>query len=413
VTFEALFVPADYRKTVADGAWLEAMLEAERALANAESLAGVVPVDAAKAIADACRPDLFDAAAIVEAGRAVGNPAEPLVRALRERVGGDAATYVHWGATSQDIVDTAAMLVTGRARSLIVDDLARVAAGSAELAQQHREAVMAGRTLLQQAVPTTFGLRAAQWLLGVLDASAGLRGVELPAQLGGAAGTLAPLGDRAGEVRRLFAAELELAHPELPWHTNRVPIARIAAALDVCAGVLAKIALDVILLAQTEVGEVAEHAAGGSSTMPQKRNPVGSALTRACAAQVHAHAGVLTAGLAQELDRGAGGWHAEWPSLSAALAFAGGAAAAVREVVEGLEVNTARMRANLRPETASERLAFALAQRHGREEAHRLVATTPAEELDVPGELLDPTTNLGSAGDFVDAALDRYGRQRL
>ena len=408
MTFEALFVPAEHREAVSDSAWLAAMLEAERALAGAEAQAGVIPENAAATIAAGCRAELFDIAAVVEAGRAAGNPAEPLVRALRETVAGEAATYIHWGATSQDIVDTAAMLVTAGARAQVLGELDRVAAACAELARRHRESVMAGRTLLQQAVPATFGLRAAQWLLAVLDAAEGLRELALPAQLGGAAGTLAALGESAREVSRLFAAELGLAHPELPWHANRVPIARIGAALDVCAGALAKIGLDVILLSQTEVAEVTEHAAGGSSTMPQKRNPVGSALARGSAAQVHAHAGVLTGALAQELERGAGGWQAEWPSLSAALAFTGGAAAAIRRVVEGLEVDQERMRANLRRETASERLAFALAEEHGREEAHRLVAATPAEELGVPADLLDPTTYLGSAEDFVDAALARY-----
>jgi 3-carboxy-cis,cis-muconate cycloisomerase len=412
VTFEALFVPSRYREAVADRAWLEAMLEAEGALAHAEAATGVFSGEVAEAIAAVCRVECFDVAALVKAGSAVGNPAEPLIRALREQVGGEAATYVHWGATSQDVIDTAAMLVSRGARSLILDDLDGVAAACASLAERYRSTPMAGRTLLQQAVPTTFGLRAALWLASVLDAAALLRDAQLPAQLGGAAGTLAPLGERAAEVRRLFARELDLAHPELPWHTNRVPIARFAAALDICGGVLAKIGLDVILLSQTDVGEVAERNAGGSSTMPQKRNPAGSVLARACAMQVHAHAAMLTGAVPQELERAAGAWQAEWPSLSAALAFTGGAAAAIRDVVGELEVGVERMRANLRPETVSERVAFALTEMHGREEAQRLAAGTPLEQLDVPAELLDPSAYLGSAEAFVDAALERYQRER-
>ncbi len=408
MTFDALFVPAELREAVSDRAWLGAMLEAERALANAEALAGVIPAAAAAAIADACRPELVDLEGVVEAARSAGNPAAPLVQALRKAVGGGAATYVHWGATSQDIVDTAAMLVSRHALSILLEELERVAAGCARLAREHRSTPMAGRTLLQQAVPTTFGLRASGWLLAVLEATKLLREVELAAQLGGAAGTLAPLGDRAEEVRRLYAVELDLANPPLPWHANRVRVAQLGSALDIAAGALAKIGLDVILLSQTEVEEVAEASGGGSSTMPQKRNPVRSTLARASALQVHAHAGVLTSGLAQELDRAAGAWQAEWSSLSAALALTGGAASSIREVVEGLQVDGARMRANLRQETVTERLAFSLAEEHGIAEARRLVAETPFEALGVPVELLDPASYLGSAEELVDLALQRY-----
>jgi 3-carboxy-cis,cis-muconate cycloisomerase len=266
---------------------------------------------------------------------------------------------------------------------------------------------MAGRTLLQQAVPTTFGLRAAGWLDAVLDARGGLLAVELAAQLGGAAGTLAPLGDHGPEVARLYAAELGLVDPGIPWHTNRIRIARLAGALDITAGALAKIGLDVALLSQTEVAEVAEADAGGSSTMPQKRNPVASILARACALQVHGHASVLTGALAQELERAAGAWQSEWPSLSSALALTGGAAAAIRSAVEGLEVDTERMRSNLDSAIVAERLAFELMKTHGRAEAHRLVSESDWTTLDVPAEAFDPTTYLGSATAFVDRALAR------
>ena len=407
--FASIAVPAALREAVSEQAWLAGMLEAERALASAEARVGAIPPAAAAAIADRCRAELFDWAELATQGRAVGNPAEPLARALRATVGDDAARWVHHGATSQDVVDTAAMLVARRALQLIGEELDGATAAAAGLARRHRSTPATARTLLQPAVPTTFGLRAAGWLVGLLDAAAGLRGLELPAQLGGAAGTLAPLGDQGPEVLRAFARELDLAEPVLPWHANRVPIARLGAALDIAAGALAKVALDVILLSQAEVGEVAEAAPGGSSTVPQKRNPVGSTLARACAAQVHAHASVLTGGV-HELERAAGAWQAEWDALSGALALTGGAAAAVRQVLEALEVDEARLLANMTKALVAERAAFVLAQTHGREEAHRLVAEAGVEltGLDLPAEVLDPTTYLGAAETFVDRALTRY-----
>jgi 3-carboxy-cis,cis-muconate cycloisomerase len=378
-TFGSLFVPAALREAVSDEAWLEAMLDAERALASAESVVGVIPADAAAAIAERCAPDLYDLGAICEEGRGVGNPAEPLVRALRERVGGDAAGYVHFGATSQDVVDTAAMLVARRAVALVDEELTGLSAACARLAEEHRTTPMAGRTLLQQAVPTTFGAKAAGWLVAVVDARAGLRSLRLPAQLGGAAGTLAPLGGRGTEVLAAYAAELELAEPVVPWHADRAPVARLGAALDAVGAACAKVGLDVVLLAQTEVGEVAEAEGGGSSTMPHKRNPVRATLARACARLVHANATSLAGG-GHEHERAAGAWHAEWTALTEALAHAGGAAAAARECLEGLEVRPGRMRTNMTPELFSER------ERLG---------------LDDPGYL-------GSAGAFVDRALARY-----
>ena len=383
-SFAGIFVPAALREAVSDEAWLAAMLDAERALANAESLAGVIPAQAAAAIAERCEPDGYDLAAIEERGRAVGNPAEPLVRALRERVGGDAGRYVHLGATSQDVVDTAAMLVARQAVELVAAELDGVAAACARLAEEHRATPLAARTLLQQAVPTTFGAKAAGWLVAVVEARDGLRALRYRAQLGGAAGTLAPLSNRGAEVLAAFAAELELAEPVVPWHAQRGPIAAIGAALDVAAAACAKPALDVILLAQTEIGEVAEAEGGGSSTLPHKRNPAKAVLARACARLVHANAGVLASG-EHEHERAAGAWQAEWTALSEALAQAGGAAAAARECLEGLEVRPERMRANMGDDLYAERGAF----------AERGLAEADDDWL-------------GSAGVFVDRALARW-----
>jgi len=418
--FERIFVPDEFREALSDRAWLQAMLDAERALAAAEARAGVIPPEAAEAIAAACEWERFDPAELGEKGRAAGNPVEPLVRALTAAVEGDAARYVHWGATSQDILDTAAMLVSRRALDLLLEALAEVARECAGLAEAHRSTPMAGRTLLRQAVPTTFGLKAAVWLVGVLEARlalARIRRERLAVELGGAAGTLAALGEAGLEVLGEFAEELELAVSEVPWHTNRVRIAELGAALAVAAGVLAKIGIDLALLGQTEVGEVSESGGGASSTMPQKQNPIGSALAIACARHVQAHASVLLAALPQEHERALGAWHSEWPALSGALAFAGGAADAARRALEGLEIDGERMRANLElagGRVMAERAAFLLAEQVGRREAYELVAAAAssgrplAEGLELDDSDLEPATYLGSAETFVDAALAFY-----
>ena len=434
--FAPIFVPAPLRDAVSDRAWLRAMLDAEAALARAEARAGVIPPEAAEAIAACCDADRFDIPAFGEAARRLGAPVEPLARALAEAVG-DEGRYVHWGATSQDILDTAAMLVARNALGQILAELDAVAAACAALAEAHRSTPIAGRTVMQQALPTTFGLKAAGWLVGVLEAQsrlAAVRDERLAVQLGGGAGTLAALGEQGPAVLALFAEELGLAEPALPWHANRVRLAELGGALDLAAGALSKIALDVVLLSQTEVGEVAESGAGGSSTMPQKRNPTGSVIAIACARRVHVQAGLLAGGLAQEHERAAGGWQAEWQPLSDALALTGGAAAAMREVLEGLEIRPERMRANLDATNGlimAERITFLLAERIGRIQARELVTEACAnaiaggrplraelgadprieltpEELDAA---FDPTGYLGSAEAFVERALDLY-RQR-
>jgi 3-carboxy-cis,cis-muconate cycloisomerase len=428
--FERLFVPAELVEATSDAAWLAAMLEAERALASASARAGLIPRDAAEAIAAACRVERFDVERLALDGRSSGNPAEPLVRALSGAVGA-AAAHVHRGATSQDIVDTAAMLVTRRALELLVGLLEGVEAEIARLAEAHRSTPMVARTLLQHAVPTTFGLKAAGWLVAVRDSRAGLvrvREERLAVQLGGAAGTLAAFGDAGLEVRRFFAEELELAEPVLAWHTDRGRIVEVAGALAVAAAALAKIAVDVALLAQTEVAEVTDTESGGSSTMPHKRNPVGSALAVACARQVHGYAAVLATPGGHEHERGLGGWHSEWHALSGALAYAGGAADAVRRTLAGLEIHPERMLENLEAsggEAAAERVSLTLAERLGRGVAHELVAEAVmraraqgrplADELAADDRVglsreeleaaLDPLTYVGQAEALVDAAL--------
>ena len=378
--FAAIFVPDELEDALSDRAWLEAMLDAERALANAGALAGVVPAAAAAAIAEQCDADRFDAAELAKEGRDAGNPVEPLVRALRERVGDEYGAYVHRGATSQDVLDTAAVLVARRACELV--DLARVADLCAALADEHRATVMAARTLLQQAVPTTFGYKAAGWLVGVREARQRLtRAADaLPAQLGGAAGTLAAVTESGIELLRLYAAELDLPAPVLPWHTRRTPFLDLAGALATTAVALGKIATDVVLLAQTEVREVAEAAGGASSTMPHKRNPIAAVLACACVRHVRANVAVLYE--SHEHERAVGAWHAEWHALQSALAATGGAAAAVARSLDGLEVNRERMRANIAAATLSE-----------------------AEQVGV--DAARPEDYLGSVDAFIDRALQK------
>jgi 3-carboxy-cis,cis-muconate cycloisomerase len=288
---------------------------------------------------------------------------------------------------------------------------------------------MAGRTLLQQAVPTTFGLKCAGWLVALMDARDGLERIRrdrLAAQLGGAAGTLAVLGDGGLEVARLYAHELDLPEPELPWHADRQRVAELGAALASAAGVAGKIGGDIVLLSQTEVGEVAEGAGGASSTMPQKHNPVASVRAIACARQAHGHASVLLAALDGEHERAAGAWQSEWAALSGALACAGGAAANVAEALAGLEVDAERMRQNLDAAgglVLAERVSHLLAPKLGRAEAREVVATAAATgsfhwalvadervglSSDEVGALLDPEGYLGSAAALVDRALARY-----
>jgi 3-carboxy-cis,cis-muconate cycloisomerase len=440
--FGPIFVPDAFREAVSGRAWLRAMLDAEGALAVAEARVGLIPADAAEAIAEGCDASRLDPEEIGQGARDSGNPVPPLVRALTERVSEaseEAARYVHKGATSQDITDTAAMLVTRRALGLILAELDGIAAACARLAEEHRATLMAGRTLLQQALPTTFGLKAAGWLVAILEARRALLHVSssrLAAQLGGAAGTLASLGGSGLPVLRGFARELDLAEPALPWHADRTRVAEVGAVLSLVAGVVGKIALDVILLSQTEVGEVAEPSGegrGGSSTLPHKRNPVLSVTAAASVRRVQDLSRTLAGAMVGEHERAAGAWHSEWEALSDALALTGGAAAAVREVTEGMEVHPEKMRENLDATGGmllAENVTTVAAERLGRLKAHDLVQAAchraleegkplreelledaeigrvlPEEEIDAA---LDPAGYLGSLGEFVARALSLY-----
>jgi len=445
--FRPIFVTDEFMEAVSGRAWLRAMLDAEGALAIAQARAGLIPRQAAETIVSCCDADRSFPEEIGRKGRAQGNPVPPLVRALTEavsRVSEDAASHVHKGATSQDIVDTAAMLVSRHALGLILTEVEGISAACARLADTHKDTMMPGRTLLQQALPTTFGLKVAGWLVSVLEARDRLFAVResgLAVQLGGAAGTLASLGPAGTRVLGEFARELDLVEPVVPWHTDRFRIAEIGNALSLVAGVLGKISQDVILMAQTEVREVAEPAGegrGGSSTLPHKRNPILSVTAVAGASRVSDFAHTLQAAIVGEHERAAGAWHSEWEALSDALALAGGTAAAVREVTEGLEVYPEKMLENLNATGGlllAENVTTLAAKHLGRLEAHDLVEEAshraleggkPLREelLSEPrlGEVLseeeidaalDPAGYLGSAGEFVDRALKLYREEEI
>ena len=426
--FGPLFVPERMRLAVSGRAWVEAMLTFEAVLASAEAEAGLIPAEAAEAIVvAAAAPDRFDVSELGEAGRAGGNPAAPLVRALTAAVEGDARAYVHFGATSQDVMDSACSIVSRAGVALIREQLDDACRYAARLVDTHRDTPMVARTLGQQALPTTFGLRAAGWLDALLDAHDELAAVPFAAQLGGAAGTMASLGDAGPRVLGLVAAGLDLDEPVLPWHTARGRVARLGGALAVAAGTAEKIAGDVIALARTEIGEVAEGGAGGgSSTMPHKRNPAGSARAVACAHTARGHASVLLGTMAQDHERAAGPWQAEWQAVSGALAATGGAVAAVRGVLRELEVHPERMRANLELTgglVMTEAVVTALvAAGAGRQEAHDMVAALVGGGGDLRAGLvadgrlsegdvdaaLDPANYLGASGQLIDRVVARY-----
>ncbi len=369
-----------------DRSVLQAMLDFESALARAEARLGVIPPEAAAAIAGAARADGFDLDALARQSLRAGTPAIPLVRMLTSRVqtvDAAAARFVHWGATSQDVVDTALVLLLGRSREILEADHARTVRALHRLSEDHRDSVMLARTLLQPAPPITFGLKAAGWL-GALRrswtrAEAAFDEAYL-LQFGGASGTLAALGEQGPAVSERLAGELHLRCPRAPWHSHRDRLATLMAALGIYTGALGKMALDVALLMQHEVGEVAEPAGdgrGGSSTMPQKRNPTACVLALAAARRVPGLVADFLNGMLHEHERAAGGWQAEWITVAALVAATGVALESMREAAEGLGVNPARMRRNIQATGGAvfaERASLLLAAALGREAAHELMA---------------------------------------
>jgi 3-carboxy-cis,cis-muconate cycloisomerase len=369
-----------------DGSILQAMLDFEVALARVEARLGIIPANAASAIAaGAANLAAFDCGDLSRRALRSGTLGIPLVKALSEVVASkdaSSASFVHWGATSQDVTDTALVLLLKRARPLIEHDLSRAEQAFCALSEQHKSTVMTGRTLLQAAPPTTFGLKSAEWAAAIRRCHDCLERTfdeALVLQFGGASGTLAMLGERGQAVARELAAELQLACPDAPWHTQRDRMASLICAFGVLTGSLGKIARDISLLMQTEVGEVAEPGGdgrGGSSTMPQKHNPSGCAITLAAANRVPGLVSSYLSAMVQEHERSVGGSQSEWPVVAGIVQATAAAAASVREIAEGITVDATRMRQNLdatRGTIFAEKAMALLAGKIGRSAAHELL----------------------------------------
>jgi 3-carboxy-cis,cis-muconate cycloisomerase len=376
---------AAMRAVCDDAAYLQHMLDFEAALARAEAAIGVIPITAVGPIERACKAGSFDLDALADAATRSGNLAIPLVKALTANVAkadAEAARYVHWGATSQDAIDTATMLTLRAGIDALLTDIDRAIAGFAKLARQHRETPVVARTWLQHALPMPFGLKLAEYAAALHRSRQRLQRLRretLALQFGGAAGTLAALGDKGWTVATRLAQELDLPLPDAPWHTHRDRIAEAASVFAILTGTCGKIARDVSLMMQTDVAEAFEPSGegrGGSSTMPHKRNPVAAATALAAATMAPNLAATILAAQVQDHERSAGPWHAEWPTLPMLLLVTSGALAATVDIAEGLEVDAARMRVNLDATAGlimAEAVAMALAERIGKSEAHHLV----------------------------------------
>jgi 3-carboxy-cis,cis-muconate cycloisomerase len=444
---EGLFSTEGMQSIFSDSNTIQRMLDVEAVLARALAVEDVIPQSALAAIVSSCRADLMDLDALAKSVSSAGNVAVPLVKQLTAVVAStdaDAARYVHWGATSQDVIDSGRVLQLRDAIDLITTDLAELADTLASLAHQHRATIMMGRTWMQHAQPTTLGLKIAGWLDAIMrhqDRLQALRTRVCVLQFGGAAGTLASLGDSGLTVATALAKDLSLALPALPWHTHRDRMGEVATTFGLLTGTLGKIARDIALHAQTEIAELAEplvQGRGGSSTMPHKRNPVACSAVLACAMRVPALVSTMLTAMLQEQERALGGWQAEWETLPEIASLTSAALNQLREVTSGLSVDAARMRSNIditQGLIMAEAVSLALAQHVGRAVAHELIeeachqAVASGRSLlevlksdpRMPEEfssshlesLFDPARYLGEAPAFVERVLvhhrDRKG----
>ncbi|WP_424627263.1 3-carboxy-cis,cis-muconate cycloisomerase [Bradyrhizobium sp. SYSU BS000235] len=384
-----------------DTAYLQYMLDFEAALARAEAATGTIPGSAARIISDGCRAENLDAAALANAASKAGNLAIPLVKALTAHIAKadpEASRYVHWGATSQDVIDTATMLQLRAATNALLNDVDRAIKAFAALAVTHRHTAMVARTWLQHALPMPFGLKLAEYAAALHRSRARLKRLQtetIALQFGGAAGTLAALGDPGMSIAAQLAKELSLPLPDAPWHTHRDRIADVASVLAILAGTCGKIARDVSLMMQTDVAEAFEPAGagrGGSSTMPHKRNPVAAASALAAATMAPNLAATIFAAQVQEHERSAGPWHAEWPTLPTLLLVTSGALAAIVDIAEGIEVDPARMRTNLETThglVMAEAVAMALAEKVGKSESHHIIEAASRRSVETGQHLRD------------------------
>ena len=408
---------AAMRAVCDDVACLQNMLDFEAALARAEAAVGVIPDSAIAAIAGACRAESFDLAGLADAATRSGNLAIPMVKALTANVAkidAEASRYVHWGTTSQDVIDTATMLGLRAAIAALLGDLDRAVAGFAKLARAHRDTAMVARTWLQHALPMPFGLKLAEYAAALHRSRVRLKRLPLETlalQFGGAAGTLAALGDKGPRVAELLARELGLPLPDAPWHAHRDRLAEAASAFAILTGTCGKIARDIQLLMQTDVAEAFEPSGegrGGSSAMPHKRNPVAAATALAAATMAPNLAATMLAAQVGDHERSAGPWHAEWPTLPTLLLVTSGALAAIVDIAEGLEVDAARMRVNLDAThglVMAEAVTMALAEKIGKSEAHHLIEAASKQALAGKTHLRDVLT----ADPKITAHLDARG----
>jgi 3-carboxy-cis,cis-muconate cycloisomerase len=437
---DPLFGSAAMGEAFSDAARIQRMLDFEAALALAEAHCAVIPASAAPAIASKCKVDLIDTSALATATAVSLNPAIPLVKQLTVLVAKDdpeAARFVHWGATSQDANDTGLVLQIRQALDVLESDLAALCRGLVQLSQKHRCTPIVGRTLMQHALPTTFGVKVAAWLDAMnrhRERFTEVRARVLVLQFGGAVGTLAALREKGLQVADALATELHLGLPAMPWHTQRDRVAEVATTLGLCTGTLGKIARDISLHMQIEIAEVFEPAGegrGGSSTMPHKRNPISAALVLSAATRVPGLVSTMLSAMVQEDERGLGDWHAEWETLPEIFRLTGGALHQLATIVPDLEVDTARMRRNLDATQGlifAEGVTMAMGKHIGKSAAHTLVevasrqargsgkhlrevlAQNPvvtehltSEELD---DLFAPENYLGMAEELVDRVID-------
>ena len=439
---DGLFSTEGMQSIFSDRNTIQRMLDVEAALARALAVEDVIPQMAVAAIVSSCRADLMDADALTKSLSSAGNLAIPLVKQLTAAVANtdpDAARYVHWGATSQDVIDSGRVLQLRDAIDLITTDLAALADTLASLTHQNRATIMMGRTWMQHAQPTTLGLKIAGWLDAIMrhqDRLQALRTRVCVLQFGGAAGTLASLGDSGLTVATALAKDLSLALPALPWHTHRDRMGEVATTFGLLTGTLGKIARDIALHAQTEIAELAEplvQGRGGSSTMPHKRNPVACSAVLACAMRVPALVSTMLTAMVQEQERALGGWQAEWETLPEIASLTSAALNQLREVTSGLSVDAARMRSNIditQGLVMAEAVSLALAQHVGRAVAHELIeeachqAVASGRSLlevlksdpRMPEEfssshlesLFDPARYLGEAPAFVERVLAHH-----
>jgi len=440
--FDPIFRWEPVAKLFRDDSYLQAMLDFEAALAAAEAACGLIPSSAANVIAAKCRVELFDKQKLTEAANLAGNLAIPLVKQLKALVAADkkhAAGFVHWGATSQDTIDTALVLQLRDALPLISADLEKLCDRLVKMADQHRHTPIVARTWMQHAIPTTLGIKFAGWLDALVRHRERFREMQtrcLALQFGGAAGTLAALGSQGEVIAKRLGEQLKLSLPQMPWHNHRDRLSEIATTLGLLSGTLGKIARDISLHMQIEIDELrepAEEGRGSSSTMPHKRNPVACAMILAAATRVPGLVAIMLTAMLQEDERGLGGWHAEWETVPEIVCLTAGAMHHLADVVPRLEIDVKRMRENLELTKGlifAEAITTALGEqisrfqarelidaaseravkekRHLRDVLHddpKIAAHLSSDQLD---KLFDPRNYTGTSNEFIDRVIENY-----